>query len=102
MALTKECRELIFSMLQRQPEVRPSLLEILNDSWIKKTPKHPNIADEFQQRALYVKKLEEEALKQQMQKLALAKQAPKKSMKGSEDWIDKEFYPYNHMIVTKF
>ena len=54
-AISQECRELIYSMLQRQPEVRPSLLEILNDSWIKKTTKHPNIAEEFKQRAAYVK-----------------------------------------------
>ena len=48
--------------------------------------------------------MEEEALKQQQLKLAEAKkqQTPKKSMKGSSDWIDKEFYPYNNMIVTKF
>ena len=91
-------------MLQRQPEVRPSILEILNDTWIKKTPKCTDIAEEFRQRNAYVEKLEEEALKQQVQKQAQAKaqQVPKKSMKGSEDWIDKEFYPYNNMIVTKF
>ena len=54
MALTPACREIIFSMLQRQPESRPSILEILGDDWLKNTLRHQDIENEFVQRRAYI------------------------------------------------
>ena len=40
--ISKECKELIFAMLARQPELRPSLQEILQDKWFKNTKRLPS------------------------------------------------------------
>ena len=63
MALIPACREIIFSMLQRQPESRPSILEILGDDWLKNTLRHQDIENEFVQRRAYIQKIEAEAMR---------------------------------------
>ena len=54
-ALSQECKELIYAMLQYQPELRPSCLEILNDVWIQKTPRIKDVKAEFENRRHYKK-----------------------------------------------
>jgi serine/threonine protein kinase len=40
-SISPSCKNLVFSMLNRQPDLRPSLVEILSHKWMTETLKMP-------------------------------------------------------------
>ena len=66
--ISPSCKNLIFSMFNRQPDLRPSLVEILSHQWMTETLKMPveQIPDYFAQRTQY-KKDQEQKEKEQLQ-----------------------------------
>jgi len=51
-SVSNSCKELIWSLLQRQPELRPSIAEILSSEWFTTTKRipHEDFIKEFDER----------------------------------------------------
>jgi serine/threonine protein kinase len=58
--VSSECKNLIFALLSRTPELRPTLLEALSHSWITQTQRMPleQIPSHFAQRKAYKAEME--------------------------------------------